>query len=551
MVTIAGLFLLLSGVLSTIATARNNSFSVQSISYFILGLGALLIAAPYFTSEGDDASFLPYILIAILAIHFFLGEVSKNKTSMIWNIFPILAAVSLLLIPDSSQYGYRDYNLDGNLELFIIAILSVITPILIHLAKLGIGNLIIRFGNIKWAENEENYLEGLVSYAFIGGVAALGNFLLGSIGLVIAGTFYLSTALISRNKLGLKSNIIFSAGGALFLLISTPLILDMAGYSELNFLRGEVLEGAFVAGFMVLIHELFMKLARFNQDTWKVVFTSLAVLFPLLAVGLIGGAYNSFERLGGVLSLAGMASGLAVLSITFALFKNSSSVSLKLMTLGAIILLIPYVKPAEQTSGIDMEALGITTDDKDSEDGKSEEEKKSDEPKGKPLSEAIGDWKINEENSKIFFELGPSDGRTKGEFKKVKGNITFAETLENSKVDVTLPIRSMTTYIAPRDEELMGKGYFKADEYPEITYTSTSIKVEDQTLIVTGDFTMLGETNAVEVKLKLLGVGSSDGSKTAVLWGASSVDRTKFGMEPSSKIGNVVDFHFEVQLDGK
>lgn len=551
MVTIVGLFLLLSGVLSTIATARNNSFSVQSISYFILGLGTLLIAAPYFTNEGSNASVLPYLLISFLALHFFFGEISKNKTSMIWNILPVLAAVSLLFIPDLSQYGYRDYKLDGNIELFIIALLSVLTPILIHLAKLGISNLIIRFGNIKWAENEENYLEGLVSYAFIGCVAAIGSFLLGSVGLVIAGTFYLSTALISRNKLGLKSNIIFSAAGAIFLLISAPLILDRGGYSELNFTRGEVLEGSFIAGFMVLIHELFLKLARFNQQKWNVVFTILAILFPLLTVVIIGSAYNTFERLGGVLSLSGMVSGLAILSITFALFKNSSSVSLKLITLGTILLLIPYIKPTEQTSGIDMEALGITSNEKTTDDSKNEDKNGKTEPEGKPLSEAVGDWEINEENSKVFFELGPSNGRTKGEFKKVMGDISFATDLEKSKIDVTLPIRSMTTYISPRDEELMGKGYFKADEFPEITYTSRSIKINNKSLIVTGDFTMLGETESVEITLKLLGVGSKDGSKTAVLWGASSIDRTKFGMEPSSKTGNIVDFHFEVQLDEK
>lgn len=548
MVTTSGLFLLVSGIMATIATARNNSFSVQSISYFILGLGTLLITSPYFTSEGENASLLPNLLITIVALHFFFGEISKNKTSMLWNILPILAAISLLFVPNISQYGYRDYALDGNLELFIIAFLSVVTPILIHLAKLGIGNLIIRFGNIKWAENEENYLEGLVSYAFIGGVAGLGNFLLGSIGLVIASTFYLSTALISRNKLGLKSNIIFSAGGALFLLVNVPILLDMGGYSKLNFLRGEVLEGAFVAGFMVLIHELFLKLARFNQRKWKVIFTLLAISFPILAVLVIGGAYNSFERLGGILSLSGMVTGLAVLSITFALFKNSSSVSLKMMTLGAIILLIPYVKPAEQNSSIDMDALGITTENED--DAKTDKEA-TDEPNGKPISLAIGEWKINEEHSKVFFELGPSDGRTKGEFKKVKGKITFAETLEESSINVTLPIKSLTTYIAPRDEELMGKGYFKADEFPEITYTSKSIEVNDKSLIVTGDFTMLGETQSVEVTLKLIGVGSKDGSRTAVLWGSSSIDRTKFGMESSSKIGNIVDFNFEVQLDGK
>ena len=542
MVTIIGLFALLAGILATVANSRNNSFSVQSISYFILGLSALLLSKDYFESSSDNHHFIPYLLISILSIHFFVGEITKNKTALFWNVIPIIGAVTLFLIPNLSDHAYMDFSIENNLEVFLIAILSAVTPFLTHLAKLGIGNLVIRFGSIKWAENEENYLESLVSYAFIGGVAALGSFLLGSLGLIVAATFYLSASFIARNKLGLKNDIILAASGALFLLVIVPIILEKGGFSQLNFSRGEVLEGAFVAGFMIIIHDLLLRLARYNTGKWKILLAFKAMFVPVLAIVVLGFAYLAFERLGGVLSLTGMLISMALLSVTFALFKDSSYVSLKLLSVGAVLLILPYIKPVEQTSSIDLSALGISSEAENQEEGGAE-------PKGKPLDEVIGDWVINEEKSKVFFELGPKDGRTKGEFKTVKGEFKINETVSNSDLKVILPVSELTTFISPRDKELMGPDYFNEEEFPEITFESSTIKEEDDAYIVTGDFTMMGITKSLEVKLKLIGKGEKEGKPVIVLWGKSEVDRTDFGMSPSSKIGNVVDFNYEVQLE--
>ena len=65
---------------------------------------------------------------------------------------------------------------------------------------------------------------------------------------------------------------------------------------------------------------------------------------------------------------------------------------------------------------------------------------------------------------------------------------------------------------------------------------------------MTGDFTMMDETNEIELTLKLVGVGEKDGKRVMVLWGQSQLNRTDFGMSSSSKIGDIVDFQFEVQL---
>ena len=546
MVTFVVLFSLFAGIVTTIAFAKNIGGSVKAISHFILGLVVLLLSFDYFTSDGGEGiSGLPIFLILILSVLFFIGEITKNKYSLVWNIIPILMTGVLFLIPDLGATSFLSSGTDGIEGIMAIALLSAITPFLTHLAKLGISNLIIRFGSIRWADNEDNYLESLVSYAFIGGISALGLFLTGYSGLLVAATFYTGASLVARNKLGLKNDIILSAGSAIYLIAAMLILLEYGGYSDLDFTRGEILEGAFVGGFMILIYDLLLLLARFNNGKWKFLLTFKAIVVPLIAIGALALAYTQMERLGGILSLGAVLISLALISVLFSLFKDYTFIGLKLIALGGVFLITPYIMPVQQTSSINLAELGIEEPKTNASEKKSVQE----EPQGKSFDDAVGKWKINEENSKIYFELGPEKGRTKGEFQVVKGNVEINEKILNSKINVTLPVKSLTTFIGPRDEHLMEKDYFHEEKFPEITFTSTQVAQLDDGLNVTGDFTMMGITKQLDVKLKLTGIGEKDGESVLVLWGKSALNRTDFGMPSSAKIGDVVEFTYEIQLE--
>lgn len=549
MVIITATFSLFAGILATIAHSRNNYQSIKSISYFILGLVAVILSMPHFQVDGNEHTLLPSALIAIISIHFFLGEITRNKTQLWWNFIPLLSSASVFLIPDLESVNFNGFNIDNTTDIFLIALISSAVPFLTHLAKLGIGNLIIRFGSIKWAEDEENYLESLVSYAFIGGMAALGSFLLGNFGLLLAGSFYLSATLIARNKVGLQNDIISSASGSIFLLVLVPILLEQGGFTSLDFTKGEVLEGAFVAGFMVIFYELLINLARHNTGMWKFFFGSLALIIPIVAITLLGLAYTQLERLGGVLSLAGVLTSMAILSVTFTMFKRSTFIALQLVAVGLSILLLPYIKPVEIKSSIDLASLGIEEENETTAQDSNSNSTKALEPKGKDLKNALGEWSIDQDASQIPFELGPPNGRTKGALEKVKGTVVFTAELESCSIDVTMPVASLTTYNSMRDEHLMASDYFHEEKYPTFKFEAEGLVKEGDGYIAKGTFSMLGEKKPLEVKLKLLGVGEKDGDKKAVLWGTSQLDRTQYGMEPSAKIGNIVDFTFEIQLN--
>lgn len=541
MVTIISLFLVFSGFLAAFVHARNNENNVRSINYFILGIGALFISTDFFTTESELHPYLlPSLLISVLAFHFVLSEITKKKTSVFWIFLPILVGIGVSYFFPFTSYAFMGFEIESNTEVLLIATIATVTPFLTHLAKLGISNLVIRFGSIIWAENEENYLESLVSYAFIGGVAALGTFLIGPLGFLIAAIFYLSATFMSRNKLGFKNDIFLSANGALWLIIYTMLLMKIGGFNQLNILRGEVLEGAFVAGFMVIAYHLFLQLARFNQGKWKYIFILLSLLLPLLSIFVIGFAYNAFERLGGVLSLGAMLISMAILSVTFTLFKNANFVPLKLFSVGLIFAVTPFIMPVEQTSSISLEDLGITQNDKSEEGGESA---------SLAFEEIVGSWSIDEDVSKVFFELGPEDGRTKGEFKTLSGTMKITEDISQSSVAVTLPVAKLTTYISVRDEELMTDEYFDEPNFPEMYFEAKTLVKKDKHYEWDGTFTMLGVSNPMLVKMSLVGIGEEDGKKVIVLNGSSKLDRTSFGMSPSSKIGNVVDFNFDVKMN--
>ena len=150
--------------------------------------------------------------------------------------------------------------------------------------------------------------------------------------------------------------------------------------------------------------------------------------------------------------------------------------------------------------------------------------------------------------SKIFFELGPEGGKTSGEFQVVKGKFNVKEELSQSEIKVIMPVNSITTFNSMRDESLLEEEYLHQEKYPEIIFKANSFTAEGDAYRVDGEFTLLGVTKKLPVTLKLVGIGEKDKNKIMVLLGKSSLNRTDYGMVSSAKIGDVVDFHFEVQL---
>src|SRR5690554_458654 len=555
MLVIISIFLLLAGFFAALAKVQKKAEASQFIAVYILGVSSIILSKDHVFLGDEVNQTLILLLIAVLSVNFALGEILKTKSSKLLLIIPILSALIFLIYPELSQHSYLNFRIDSTNMLVLFAILGSSAPILLHIIQVAIKKAVEKFNITSWETAESNLLESAFSYLFIGGVAAIGHFLLGPISILVIATFFLSSSFLVRKRLSISPSILLSASGALFLISAATILLQKAGFTSINMTSGEVIEGIFIAGFVVLIYELLTRIGQESKGKNQVIFTVLAFIIPAITIVVVGFLYTQLERLGGLLSLAAMLISLGVLSLLYSSLKTTSNfIGLKLIALGLTLLLLPLITPVQQSSGIDLEGLGISQADTKSQTSSAELNyfQKLDIPNGQDFSLAAGNWTVNQEVSKVFFELGPKGGRTKGEFREVIGSFDIKEDIEKSTIQVEMPIKRLTTFNSIRDTDLINEPeFFESSKYPNVAFVSKNLTPKGDGYEVKGDFTMKGITKEESVDLKLIGVGEKDGKKVSVFWGSSSIDRTAYGMESSAKIGDIVDFHFEIQLEKK
>jgi len=548
------LFLVVTGILATIATIRNTTQINALIATFVMAIGVLFLSKDFFAVAGEKSFELPFLLTSILSVHLIIGLIASKIKNPLWCLIPILSTSLLFLIPDLDKQSFMGFLVDDSMAVFLIAILGASALPLLYLFNQLAKTLTNKWSAIEWTEKEDQLFTAALAFLFLGGFAALSGFLIGKVGILIAGTFFLASSFTLQSYFK-NTTLLISTSAALFLVTAGFIVLNTYAFDTLDFLRGEVLEGAFMAGFVILVYELIIGLAQKSKGKLKVLLIVKLLLIPLFILLIIGFAYIQLERLGGVLSYASFLFILGILPIFYSGLKaKRSMIGIQLFSLGIILLAAPYFAPVQQSSGINLSELGIeNTKKSNSENASSKTEKsyqeKLEEPDGKDLNKALGQWEVDEKASKVFFELGPPKGRTEGEIQKIKGTFKIKEQLSQSQLKITMPVTSLTTFNSMRDESLMSEDYFLVDQFPSFTFQSTDFsKGKENAYDVEGDFTMLGVTKKIIVKLKLVGIGEKKGKRIMVLWGTSVLDRTNFGMEPSEKTGDIVDFHYEVQL---
>ncbi len=121
-----------------------------------------------------------------------------------------------------------------------------------------------------------------------------------------------------------------------------------------------------------------------------------------------------------------------------------------------------------------------------------------------------------------------------GRFGKFEGTVHFdKDAPEKSKIEVSVAALSVDTNNEKRDAHLNGDDFFSVDKHPSLTFKSTAVKkIDDTHYDVTGDFTMLGVTKSITVKVEDLGAAKDPQGKDR-RGGATefTLDRTLFGMK--------------------
>jgi polyisoprenoid-binding protein YceI len=140
-----------------------------------------------------------------------------------------------------------------------------------------------------------------------------------------------------------------------------------------------------------------------------------------------------------------------------------------------------------------------------------------------------GTWSIDPSWSSLEFEVRKLGlVNIKGRAQGVAGVISGGET---SSIDGAVDASTITTFDADRDAHLQSPDFFDVQRHPELRFVSTSVETQGDELVVSGDLTIKGVTQPVELRGSLVGPANDPwGNERIGLELAGTVDRTAFGL---------------------
>lgn len=158
-------------------------------------------------------------------------------------------------------------------------------------------------------------------------------------------------------------------------------------------------------------------------------------------------------------------------------------------------------------------------------------------PPGKPDPAGIvaGTYAIEPAHTQAMFaldHLGFSIFR--GFLSNASGTLKLdPKNLGATKLEVSIPIDSITTTSKELNEELIGPKFFDVQHWPNATFTSTSVLLgPDGKVLVNGNLTLHGQTHATQMTVKLHGAGKSLMGKGQAIGfdGRMAINRSEYGI---------------------
>jgi polyisoprenoid-binding protein YceI len=161
---------------------------------------------------------------------------------------------------------------------------------------------------------------------------------------------------------------------------------------------------------------------------------------------------------------------------------------------------------------------------------------------------------IDVPNSKVEFFVGSSAGDVNGVFSAWNGRLYVATpgVPESAILSLEIEAVSMSTGSGIKDKMVKGSRFFDVDDYPTISFASTSVLASDDPnkFQLQGNLTLRGVTKPVVFQVTLDRNGRGGGRITADL----SFDRRDFGMTqnvPLVRVDHSVDVKVNLHVQAK
>ena len=168
-----------------------------------------------------------------------------------------------------------------------------------------------------------------------------------------------------------------------------------------------------------------------------------------------------------------------------------------------------------------------------------------------------GTWKLDPTHSDISFSVRHlAISKVRGAFEKFDVTVVTAEDPKDTTIVATVDVASVNTNQSDRDNHLRTSDFFLIEEYPTMTFTSTSFDVKGDDFTINGDLTLRGVTKPVVLKGEFGGIVTDGyGQTKAGATASTKIDRTDFGVNWNAALeaggltlGNDVTLNFELQV---
>ncbi len=145
------------------------------------------------------------------------------------------------------------------------------------------------------------------------------------------------------------------------------------------------------------------------------------------------------------------------------------------------------------------------------------------------------EWEIDKAHSAINFTVNHFFTPVDGTFDDYDATVLFnPDDLENSSIDVTIPVESINTRNDRRDGHLASEDFFNAEMWPNITFVSNTIEqTGENQFVAKGELTIRDVTSDIELPFELLGIMDNpmqEGRQVAGIVAETSLMRTDYGV---------------------
>ena len=167
------------------------------------------------------------------------------------------------------------------------------------------------------------------------------------------------------------------------------------------------------------------------------------------------------------------------------------------------------------------------------------------------------EFKVDKAHTNVGFRVSHLVvAKTTGSFNDFDASFTYdAENMGAFSLEATIQVASIDTNVENRDNHLRSADFFDVENHPTITFTSTSLMMGEDGIVVVGDLTIRGVTQQIELPITIIGPVQGPGGATVVgIEGRTTINRHDFGVSWDNRLDNggvIVGEEVRIEIDAE